>query len=220
MTTNKSNMLDVEDDDARQRRIQIALEKLNKSSSTSVSPMPSFSFGFGSNPNPGQLPLPTPPTELLSRVQAFLPQLEASNALLAQKMQDSPASVDIENITEGTTEYIEMNLGLGVFEQRLGGMQGDMDVDAEEAEFSSSSSSSSSTPTSGPTTLRPPFASSTSSFTSSSSSSDDDNGDYDDYDSDASSEIITCFVPSRPIRPLPRRSLNARPRPQIVVLGD
>jgi len=50
-------------------------------------------------------------TKLLSRVQAFLPQLEASNAILAQA---DPKSVDIENVPEGA-QYIEMNLGLGVF---------------------------------------------------------------------------------------------------------
>lgn len=47
--------------------------------------------------------------------------------------------------------------------------------------------------------------------------SERDNDPDSDMDSDASSEIITCFVPSRPIRPLPRR-LNKRP--EIVVLGE
>ena len=45
---------------------------------------------------------------VLSRVQAFLPQMEASNAVLAQKVQADPASVDIENIAEGAEQYIEM----------------------------------------------------------------------------------------------------------------
>jgi hypothetical protein len=45
---------------------------------------------------------------VLSRVQAFLPQLEASNAVLAQRFQENPQSVDIENIQEDEQFYIEM----------------------------------------------------------------------------------------------------------------
>lgn len=148
---------------------------------------------------------------MISRVQAFLPQLEVSNSLLAKKMQEDPGSVDIENLTAGVDQYIEMvrsvsvlcwhwplissqNLGLGVFEQRRKNQEMDVDVDDSE---SSSYSSTSATSSSG------------------SSASDDTTSDID-YHSDASSEIITCFVPSRPIRPLPKR----KPRPQIVVLGD
>ena len=48
------------------------------------------------------------PLSVLSRVQAFLPQIEASNALLTQRMQEDPASVDIEHISEGSQQYIEM----------------------------------------------------------------------------------------------------------------
>jgi len=48
--------------------------------------------------------------------------------------------------------------------------------------------------------------------------SERDNDPDSDWDSDASSEIITCFVPSRPIKPLPRR--YNRSRPDIVVLGE
>jgi len=61
--------------------------------------------------------------------------------------------------------------------------------------------------------------------TSSSSESSDSSGktqeedsDDSDYDSDESSVIITSFVPSRPVKPLPRRATN--PRPQIIVLGE
>ncbi|KAF4564465.1 hypothetical protein EYR36_002399 [Pleurotus pulmonarius] len=186
-TRKPTNVLDVEDDDARQRRIQLALEKLNQSSATAPAVSP-FSF---SNAKDYKF---SPANELISRVQAFLPQLEVSNSLLAKKMQEDPGSVDIENITEGESQYIEMNLGLGVFEQRNKNQEMDVDVDDSE---SSSYSSTSTTSSSG------------------SSASDDTTSDID-YDSDASSEIITCFVPSRPIRPLPKR----KPRPQIVVLGD
>ena len=53
----------------------------------------------------------------------------------------------------------------------------------------------------------------------SSSSSSEEVDQVSDYDSDASSEIITSFVPVRPIKPLPRRSLN-RACPQIIILED
>jgi len=49
-----------------------------------------------------------PPTELLSRVQAFLPQMEASNAILAQRAREDPNSVDIEHIPDRMDQYIEM----------------------------------------------------------------------------------------------------------------
>ena len=44
---------------------------------------------------------------MLSRVQAFLPQIEASNAILAQA---DPMLVDIENVAETDDRYIEMVL--------------------------------------------------------------------------------------------------------------
>jgi hypothetical protein len=42
---------------------------------------------------------------VLARVQAFLPQIEASNAILAQA---DPMSLDIENVAETDNRYIEM----------------------------------------------------------------------------------------------------------------
>ena len=45
---------------------------------------------------------------VLSRVQAFLPQLEASNAILAQRAREDPNSIDIEHIPDGIDQYIEM----------------------------------------------------------------------------------------------------------------
>ena len=45
---------------------------------------------------------------VLSRVQAFLPQLQASNALLEKRMHQDPESVDIEHLSEGMDQYIEM----------------------------------------------------------------------------------------------------------------
>jgi hypothetical protein len=43
--------------------------------------------------------------QVLARVRAFLPQMEASNAVLSQA---DPRSVDIENVTEADHQYIEM----------------------------------------------------------------------------------------------------------------
>lgn len=45
---------------------------------------------------------------MLSRVQAFLPQIEASNAILAQHAEKDPKSVDIEYMGEEVDRYIEM----------------------------------------------------------------------------------------------------------------
>ena len=150
---------------------------------------------------------------VLSRVQAFLPRLEASNVLLAQRVKEDPSSVDIEHISTGMEQYIEMvrpsriladswpilsliqNLGLGVFEDR----SKKRETPNEDSEMSNSFSSSSS---------------------DASDSSEMIQGvdNYDDSDEESDAEIITSFVPIRRIRPLPRRATN--PRPNIVVVND
>ncbi|KAI8338466.1 hypothetical protein BC941DRAFT_422980 [Chlamydoabsidia padenii] len=56
-----------------------------------------------------------PNNDILSRVQSFLPQLEAANQQL-QTMD--PAKLDIENVEEDGEQYIEMNLGLGVYDTK------------------------------------------------------------------------------------------------------
>ncbi|KAF8150110.1 hypothetical protein B0H34DRAFT_666655 [Crassisporium funariophilum] len=177
--------LDVEDEESRQDRIQNYLERLNSSSHPNDSQPPiSFSkFDFGNRTTFAM----EPPSELLSRVQAFLPQIEASNQILAQRAEQDPDSIDIEHIQEGVNQYIEMNLGLGVFEDRSHKHK-ERDEDSD-----MSTSSSSDTSDTGK-----------------------ENDADSDVDSDASSEIITSFVPSRPIKPLPRRGSNKRP--DIVVL--
>ena len=131
--------------------------------------------------------------------------MEASNAVLAQRVHEDPNSIDIEHIPDGMDQYIEMvnlisslwfrskllqNLGLGIFEDRSH-KNAQCNEDSEMSVSSSSDTSD---------------------------ISERDNDPDSDIDSDASSEIITCFVPSRPIKPLPRR-FN-RPRPEIVVLGE
>ncbi|KAF8346211.1 hypothetical protein F5887DRAFT_963199 [Amanita rubescens] len=195
--------LDVEDDERRQRRIQNYLEKLDASSSTRIS-SPPLKFDFGDRTTS----LTAPPTELLARVQAFLPKIEASNTILEQQAKADPCSVNMEHVDDSMAQYIEMNLGLGVFEDKsykkrtLGG-----DSDRNDVEMPSGSRSST--------------------LSSSDSSSPDDNDD-DGYGSDSSSadtefssEIITSFSAApRIIRPLPKRSPASRLNPIIQVLGE
>lgn len=50
--------------------------------------------------------------DILSRVQSFLPQLQTANEQLKEK---DPSQLDIENV-EDSQPYIEMNLGLGVYD--------------------------------------------------------------------------------------------------------
>ncbi|KAI9318956.1 hypothetical protein BX666DRAFT_1876130 [Dichotomocladium elegans] len=53
--------------------------------------------------------------DILSRVQAFLPQLQSANEELKKK---NPEALDIEKLDDEKGQYIEMNLGLGVFEEK------------------------------------------------------------------------------------------------------
>ncbi|KAG0293560.1 hypothetical protein BGZ96_002667 [Linnemannia gamsii] len=56
-------------------------------------------------------------TDLLSRLENFLPKLKEANAQLDQQLKADPKAVDIENVDEASGEqYIEMDLGLGVFD--------------------------------------------------------------------------------------------------------
>lgn len=45
---------------------------------------------------------------VLSRIQAFLPELAASNADLLRRAREDPSSVDIENVGAEEGRYIEM----------------------------------------------------------------------------------------------------------------
>ncbi|KAF9037720.1 hypothetical protein BJ165DRAFT_571316 [Panaeolus papilionaceus] len=132
--------LEIEDEESRQARIQSFLEKLNTPSSSHSNPLSSTSppqFDFGN-----RMTYPVePPTNLLSRIQAFLPQMEASNNALAQQAKSDPSSVDIEHISDDMDQYIEMNLGLGVFEDRS--KRPANAEDDEDTEMSTSSKSSS-----------------------------------------------------------------------------
>ncbi|KAK7686524.1 hypothetical protein QCA50_010123 [Cerrena zonata] len=195
--------LEVEDDDRRQARMHSVFVQLDsKVSHQGQSTSNSFDFGdrttFAVDP----------PSELLSRVQAFLPELAASNAELSRKAKENPHSIDIENVDD-ENRYIEMNLGLGVFESRSktqsntagNSIRTGPGIDVEMSNGSRTSQS---------------FG-----YTDSNSDSDSDMSEDDSSDSETSSvDIISSLSSSlsRPIRPLPRRSTN--PRPEIIVLDS
>ncbi|KAJ2852521.1 hypothetical protein IWW36_000149 [Coemansia brasiliensis] len=55
-----------------------------------------------------------PPSELLTRLHAFLPQIAKANKELGK---DS-SKLNMENVGEDDPQYIEMDLGLGVFDMK------------------------------------------------------------------------------------------------------
>ncbi|OJA07992.1 hypothetical protein AZE42_01072 [Rhizopogon vesiculosus] len=117
--------LEVEDEEKRQQRIGNLLEHLNSSSSpkntSSGAVSPTFDFGDRKT-----YPV-DPPSELLARIQDFLPRLKAENDSLTQRIRDNPSS----------------NLGLGVLETRP--KHSHSDDDGPESESASEDSSSLST---------------------------------------------------------------------------
>ncbi|KAJ3557462.1 hypothetical protein NM688_g1458 [Phlebia brevispora] len=187
--------LEVEDEEERQQRMHDIFMQLDNKQSQPRSPEIPRAFDFGDR----RTFMIEPPTELLSRVQAFLPQLAASNADITRRAKEDPASVDIEKLgSDG--RYIQMNLGLGVFEQHKGASRprsSDSDTEMHDGETSA-----------------------TSSYSSSSPRSESDSTDDSDTDSDDSVDIISstmATLASRPIRPLPRRK---KASPHIVMLGE
>ncbi|EJT99966.1 hypothetical protein DACRYDRAFT_117584 [Dacryopinax primogenitus] len=126
-------LLEVEDDDARESRLgnlleQKASEHLRSSSATKAR-SDSWNTQRELPLRLGRLnePLPTMETtsNLISRLDAFLPSLKASNDALIDQAARDPNSIDIEHLTpteEGMVPaHIEMNLGLGVFTVKRGG---------------------------------------------------------------------------------------------------
>ncbi|EJD03760.1 uncharacterized protein FOMMEDRAFT_167086, partial [Fomitiporia mediterranea MF3/22] len=188
--------LDVEDDAQREARLRQLLQRTNNSTASASNnnndssplaalPGPS-SFDFGvCETHPVQ-----PPTHLLSRLEEFLPQMEAANADLAHRIEAHPESVDIEHLGDtGLGQYIEMNLGLGVFDVR--GRHPSGDIGFANTATSSSSSSVSATSSSG---------TSSSSESNGSDLSDDDTDDLlqergADSDPDASPSVIPGMLP-------------------------
>ncbi|TBU28195.1 hypothetical protein BD311DRAFT_758991 [Dichomitus squalens] len=218
-------VLEVEDEEQRHERMHELLSRVDGDAGASPPQVPrSFDFGDRSTfPD-------APPLELLSRVQAFLPELAASNAELLRRAKEDPDSVDIEKFSEDQAQYIEMNLGLGVFESR-GQAPANIpvaDVDLDDVEMDSSEHYSS--------------TSDSDSTSSSSSSPSDDSGSDSDSDSDSDpsedSDVDDIVLPplapgpsatsnadARPIRPLPKRTRgqggpSPGQKPEIVVLSE
>ncbi|KAI1792234.1 hypothetical protein LXA43DRAFT_1007205 [Ganoderma leucocontextum] len=221
-----SEVLEVEDEEQRHERMHDLLSRIN-TSAPSVSSEPPQSFDFGDR---STFPV-APPLGLLSRVQAFLPELAASNADLLRRAKEDPNGVDIENVGDDQAQYIEMNLGLGVFESRgqvpsnipVADVDLDLDRGGDDVEMDSGSDSDSS---------------SDASHSTSDSESSDGTSDSDS-DSDAapipSSTTQTRThgqsPPARAIKPLPARAQGRRQqqqptgitpntKPEIVVLSE
>ncbi|KAG6859795.1 hypothetical protein C0995_003883 [Termitomyces sp. Mi166 len=197
-----AGVLEIEDAEQRLDRLRNTLQKLNDTthhkSKSSSTPNPGLSFLNVENTRSKRQFIP-PPSDLLSRVQAFLPALEASNALLSS--QDR-SQIDVEHIDSDSGPYIEMNLGLGLFDVR-----------------------GSTSVISVPDIPMFPLSKSPSTSSDCSSSTATSSSPLDDWDSDEDSdvEIITSFKPMRMIKPLPRRAMQqmqAQVRPNIVVFGD
>ncbi|KAI0299967.1 hypothetical protein BC826DRAFT_1102599 [Russula brevipes] len=172
----RPQMLDVEDEEQRQQRLQHILERLN-GESASAGESPNLSFDFGMRRTNSM----EPPTELLARVQQFLPEIERSNAELLQR---DPRSIDIEHIEDADERIIEM-ASLGVFEQRQAPSRHSVPSSSSETSFSRSPSRATYDTSSG-------SSASSSLLSSSSDSEDEGNGEYS-----------PCL---RAIRPLPKRS--------------
>ncbi|KIY49948.1 hypothetical protein FISHEDRAFT_72177 [Fistulina hepatica ATCC 64428] len=147
----EKEVLEVEDEDERSRRLYATLAKLNEPSS-SRHPMQHGPTNPLTRPNIEPLP---PSSEVLARAQAFLPQMKAQNDLLVQK---NPDDLNIEHIEDVAAPYIEMDLGLGVYTMRRQGDQddseeGSSDTDVDSTSNEDSTSDESDSPASRP--IRP-----------------------------------------------------------------
>ncbi|KAL1706276.1 hypothetical protein EV121DRAFT_278900 [Schizophyllum commune] len=183
--------LEIDDPEERQRRLQSTLERLNGTSEhrDPEAILDAIMSGSTAGPSTGLPKIDPgnretfavePPTELMSRVQAFLPQMQAENERLQQR---AAQELDIEHLENEEGPYIEMDLGLGVYSIRR---PGDPSSESESSSVSEESMSSSSI-----------------SGDDSEEDSDSDS-DSDDSESDLSSSDAAPSEP-RIIKPLPRR---------------
>ncbi|KAJ1933472.1 hypothetical protein FBU59_006016 [Linderina macrospora] len=69
-----------------------------------------------------------PPSGLLSRLQEFLPQIAVANQKLEETVAEDPDKLNIENVGEDEPQYIEMDLGLGVFDMKPKKKEGADDI--------------------------------------------------------------------------------------------
>ncbi|KLO11309.1 hypothetical protein SCHPADRAFT_906103 [Schizopora paradoxa] len=199
--SDEHTLLDVEDDDDRERRIRRLLRKTDSNKGTASSEPrtgSSSKIDFAGIHDPHEV---QPPTQLLQRLQEFLPQLEADNAALLQRAQQNPESVDIEHLDQPDAQYIEMNLGLGVFTMRDG------------TGSTSSSSSSATDSESNRNETDDDSSSSDSDSDSESTSAASQSADHGNAGTSIHSGVDAH--PRRPMRPLPNRA-----RPSIVILGE
>ncbi|KAG9317719.1 hypothetical protein JVU11DRAFT_1935 [Chiua virens] len=162
------------------------LERLNTTTSSKSAPL----LHIGCEEAIGPI---EPPTELLTRIQSFLAAIATSNEVLSQ---ENPEDIDIENVPENVEQYIEMNLGLGVFETKRPKSGSRSVTPSSEAESSSDETLSESE-----------------SYSSCSDSEEGSESSSSSYDSDAASgsesqsgsSVDIKLISSRPIKPLPRR---------------
>ncbi|QRV88693.1 hypothetical protein RhiJN_16711 [Ceratobasidium sp. AG-Ba] len=68
--------------------------------------------------------------------------MEQSTQELQQRARTDPSGFDIEHLAPSTHEYIEMNLGLGVYESRANRQSSPHSSDPSDTDSSTSSSSS------------------------------------------------------------------------------
>ncbi|TFK95743.1 hypothetical protein BDV98DRAFT_577239 [Pterulicium gracile] len=129
-----TSTLEVEDEAQRLERLRRTFRKLNNTTQLDHASVP-FDFGDRST-------FPVPPnTELLDRIQNFLPQMQAANEALGEAKAED---LNIENLQDEES-FIEMNLGLGVFESRPENgetMDTSSDTDSSESESLTSDSDS------------------------------------------------------------------------------
>ncbi|KAG8703814.1 hypothetical protein FRC08_002621 [Ceratobasidium sp. 394] len=87
------------------------------------------------------LPVPVN-VDLMQRLQSFLPAMEQSTHDIQQRAQADPTSLDIEQLDPSAEEYIEMNLGLGVYESQNNRRSQSPHSDSTDSDTDSSSTSS------------------------------------------------------------------------------
>ncbi|KAH7335482.1 hypothetical protein B0J17DRAFT_670329 [Rhizoctonia solani] len=107
----KPNLLEFQDPQTRSSRVEELLASTPSRSEQTINLPPKSLEELRS----ASLPVNH---DLLSRLEAFLPAMHESTQQLQQQAQSDPSSLDIEHLDPSTQEYIEMNLGLGVYESR------------------------------------------------------------------------------------------------------
>ncbi|KAF9154514.1 hypothetical protein BG015_000733 [Linnemannia schmuckeri] len=87
-------------------------------------------------------------SDLLSRLEDFLPKIKEANAQLDQQLKADPKAVDIENVDEENGEqYIEMDLGLGVFDLKKDVKEEDIIINPSELKKAAETTTATKKPT-------------------------------------------------------------------------